>query len=81
MKCLHATVFTKSEMIRGKCSCLVSVSFIEEERNDQIALTFKNLLKNMLVDMCVLVFLQSSFPASHNHFNAFALPFILGLYS
>lgn len=30
---------------QGKCSCLVFVSFIEEERNDQIALKFKNLME------------------------------------
>lgn len=44
-KCLHATVFAWSEMIQRKCSCLVFVSLIEEERNDQIALKFKNLME------------------------------------
>lgn len=37
----------------GKCSCLVFVSFIEEEegRNDQITLKFKKLMEGWWVSM------------------------------
>lgn len=58
----------KQRWLGGKCSFPVFVSLTEEEegKNYQIALMLKK-TDGVLVDKCILVFYESSFPVSHNH--------------
>lgn len=70
----------KQRWLGGKCSFPVFVSLTEEEegKNYQIALMLKK-TDGVLVDKCILVFYQSSFPVTQPFMSVHYLPYLFFL--